>query len=150
MANHDRLPDWCRRWRNSSLLVEAIETNGKLIKGWTARTKVKQAELVKQVPAAAQTPVPGPVAAERIQRARASAAAARQPSPAPNGSGGDVTLSGPQQRILNSLATWIQIGEQAPTNAQVAWLAGYSPSSSSYANPRSALKNCRIDRIPLA
>ena len=97
-------------------LVEAIETNGKLIEGWTARTKEKQAELVKQVPAAAQTPVPGPVAAERMQGARASAAAARQPSPAPNGGGVDVTLSGPQQRILNSLASWIQIGEQAPTN----------------------------------
>ena len=97
-------------------LVEAIET----IEGWTARTSEKQAELVKQVPAAAQTPVPGPVAAERIQRARPSAAAARQLSPAPNGGGNDVTLSGPQQRILNSLATWKQIGEPSPSNAQVA------------------------------
>ena len=51
-------------------------------------------------------------------------AAARQPSPAPNGGGFDVTLSGPQQRILNSLATWKQIGEAPPSNAQVAWLAG--------------------------
>jgi len=77
-------------------------------------------------------------------------AAARQPSPAPNGGGLDVTLSGPQQRILNSLATWKQIGEAPPSNAQVAWLAGNSPSSSSYANPRSALKTVRVDRIPLA
>jgi len=61
-------------------------------------------------------------------------AAARQPSPAPNGGDFDVTLSGPQQRILNSLATWKQIGEAPPSNAQVAWLAGNSPSSSSYAN----------------
>jgi len=53
-------------------------------------------------------------------------AAARQPSPAPNGGGLDVTLSGPQQRILNSLATWKQIGEAPPSNAQVAWLAGNS------------------------
>jgi hypothetical protein len=52
-------------------LVEAIETNGKLIEGWrTERTKERQAELVKQVPAAAQTPAPGPVAAERLQRAQ--------------------------------------------------------------------------------
>lgn len=91
---------------------------------------------------------PGPVAAERLQRAQASAAAARQPSPAPNGKGGDGSLSGPQQRILNSLATWKQIGEQAPTNPQVAWLAGYSPSSSSYANPRSALKTAGLIEYP--
>ena len=38
-------------------------------------------------------------------------AAARQHSPASNGGGLDVTLSRPQQRILNSLATWKQIGE---------------------------------------
>jgi hypothetical protein len=37
----------------------------------------------------------------------------------------DVTLSGPQQRILNSLATPKQIGEPSPSNAQVAWFAGY-------------------------
>jgi hypothetical protein len=115
-------------------LVEAIETNGKLIEGWTARTKEKQTELAKQVPAAA------PIPAERIQRTRASAAAAPKSSPAPNGSRGDGILSGPQQRILNSLATWKHIGEPSPSNAQVAWLAGYRPSSSSYANPRSALK----------
>jgi len=42
------------------------------------------------------------------------------------------------QRALNSLATWKQIAEPSPSNAQVAWLAGYSLSS--YANPRSALK----------
>jgi hypothetical protein len=75
-------------------------------------------------------------------------AAARQPSPAPNGGGFDVTLSGPQQRILNSLATWKQIGEAPPSNAQVAWLAGNSPSSSSYANPRSALKTAGLIEYP--
>jgi len=75
-------------------------------------------------------------------------AAARQPSPAPNGGGLDVTLSGPQQRILNSLATWKQIGEAPPSNAQVAWLAGNSPSSSSYANPRSALKTAILIEYP--
>jgi hypothetical protein len=65
-------------------------------------------------------------------------------------SGGlDVTLSGPQQRILNSLATWKQIGEAPPSNAQVAWLAGNSPSSSSYANPRSALKTAGLIEYPM-
>jgi hypothetical protein len=59
-------------------LVEAIETNGKLIEGWTERTKERQAELVKQVPAAAQTPAPGPVAAERLQRAQRRRASRHQ------------------------------------------------------------------------
>ena len=47
-------------------------------------------------------------------------AAARQHSPASNGGGLDVTLSRPQQRILNSLATWKQIGE-APRQATRRW-----------------------------
>jgi hypothetical protein len=72
-------------------------------------------------------------------------AAARPPSPAV---GGDGNLSSPQQRILNSLATWAQMGEQQPNNAQVAWLAGYSPSSTSYTNPRSALKTAGLIDYP--
>src|ERR1700730_17909881 len=49
-----------------------------------------------------------------------------------------------QQRILNSLSTWKQIGGPSPSNAQVAWLAGHSPSSTSYTNPRSALKTAGL------
>ncbi len=83
-------------------------------------------------------PAPSPIPTQQ----RAS------PSPAPNGGCLDVTLSGPQQRILNSLATWKQIGEAPASNAQVAWLAGNSPSSSSYANPRSALKTAGLIEYP--
>jgi uncharacterized protein len=71
--------------------------------------------------------------------------AARPSSPATNGDG---NLPGPQQRILNSLATWAQMGEHQPNNAQVAWLAGYSPSSTSYTNPRSALKTAGLIDYP--
>lgn len=70
----------------------------------------------------------------------------RPPAGADCGNGG--ALPGPQQRILNSLATWKQIGEPAPSNAQVAWLAGYSPSSSSYKNPRSALNTSGLLTYP--
>lgn len=60
----------------------------------------------------------------------------------------DGSLTGPEQRILNSLATWEQIGSAQPSNAQVAWLAGYSPSSSSYTNPRGALKTKGLITYP--
>src|SRR5258708_26009767 len=63
--------------------------------------------------------------------------AARTPSPAARGDG---NLSGPEQRIINSLATWAAWGQHQPSNSQVALLARYSPSSSAYANPRGALR----------
>jgi len=83
-------------------------------------------------------PTPSPIPTQR----RAS------PHRRQNGGGLDVTLSDPQQRVLNSRATWKQIGEAPPSNAQVAWLAGNSPSSSSYANPRSALKTAGLIEYP--
>jgi hypothetical protein len=61
---------------------------------------------------------------------------------------GSGSLSGPQQRILNSLSTCKQTGGPSPSNAQVAWLAGYSPSSTSYTNPRSALKTAGLLEYP--
>src|SRR5262249_45314506 len=77
------------------------------------------------------------VIVQPISRAAARAVAVHKANGA-NSQGGTL-LPGPQQRILNSLATWKEMGDQAPVNAQVAWLAGYSPTSTSYTNPRSAL-----------
>jgi uncharacterized protein len=77
----------------------------------------------RTVPAPARAPVEPP--------------AARLPSPAARGDG---NISGPEQRIINWLVTWASWGQHQPSNSQVAWLAGYSPSSSSYANPRGALR----------
>ncbi|UEM08627.1 DUF87 domain-containing protein [Bradyrhizobium barranii subsp. barranii] len=71
----------------------------------------------------------------------------RAPTPAASGDG---SLPGPQQRILNSLATWRRLGHDKPSNAQIAWLAGYSPSSTSYTNPRSALKTGGLIDYPMA
>ncbi|WP_157791307.1 hypothetical protein, partial [Bradyrhizobium japonicum] len=71
----------------------------------------------------------------------------RAPTPAASGDG---SLPGPQQRILNSLATWRRLGHVKPSNAQIAWLAGYSPSSTSYTNPRSALKTGGLIDYPMA
>jgi uncharacterized protein len=68
--------------------------------------------------------------------------------PRPPAASGDSALSGPEQRIINSLATWASWGQHQPSNSQVAWLAGYSPSSSSYANPRGALKSKGLLEYP--
>lgn len=70
----------------------------------------------------------------------------RMTPPAPVSNSG--TLPGPQQRILNSLATWGEMEHHAPSNAQVAWLANYSPSSTSYTNPRSALVTAGLIEYP--
>jgi uncharacterized protein len=48
-------------------------------------------------------------------------------------------LPGPQRRILSSLAFWKSLGHNTPTRQQVALIAGYSPTSSSYKNPLSNL-----------
>lgn len=53
----------------------------------------------------------------------------------------DGLLSGPERRILDALATWRVLGHEQPSNAQAAWLARYSPSSTSYTNPRGGLKS---------
>lgn len=57
-------------------------------------------------------------------------------------------LKGPERRIIDSLATWRVLGNDRPTNAQVAWLARYSPSSTSYTNPRSALHSAGLIHYP--
>ena len=61
----------------------------------------------------------------------------------------ELGLPGPQQRIVNSLATWSNIGHARPTKAQVAWLARYSPTSSAYTNPRGALNAAGLIEYPV-
>lgn len=48
--------------------------------------------------------------------------------------------TGPQRRILNSLAFWHGIGHAAPSREQVALVAGYSPNGSAFTNPLGALR----------
>jgi hypothetical protein len=60
--------------------------------------------------------------------------------PAPTG--------GPGQRILNSLAWWEVLGHHRPLNEQVAFIAGYSHTSSGYKNPRGALKESGLVEYP--
>src|SRR6266478_5840828 len=72
----------------------------------------------------------------------------RQPSPAPKRRRLGRHSFRPATARSKFAGDWKQIGEQSPSNALVAWLAGYSPSSSSYANPRSALKPSGLIEYP--
>jgi hypothetical protein len=59
-------------------------------------------------------------------------------------------LTGPEMRILASLRKWQQMGHDEPSNAQVAFVAGYStPTSASYRNPRGALKVAGLIHYPM-
>lgn len=53
---------------------------------------------------------------------------------------GDEKITGPEQKILDSIAWFQSIGNYSPLQTAVAFLAGYSSKSKTYTNPRSALK----------
>jgi hypothetical protein len=76
--------------------------------------------------------------------------AAMDASKARRGDVAHVGLPGPQQRILDSIATWNAMDHPRPLNAQVAWLARYSPTSTGYTNPRSALRVAGLIEYPEA
>ena len=65
-----------------------------------------------------------------------------------NGNGG--SLPGPERKILNVVAWLESSGIPDPANPLVAYLAGYSPSSSGYKDPRSALKTKGLLDYPAA
>lgn len=66
------------------------------------------------------------------------AAVPREPAP----------TGGPGQRILNSLAWWEVLGHDSPLNEQIAFIAGYSHTSTGYTNPRGALKTSGLVEYP--
>jgi uncharacterized protein len=122
-----------------------------------ARRAVYEAALLperKPIPAvqslirAKVPPAPHPIA-PITTRAAPSPPVTRGAAKAP----GDITragndLPGNQQRLLDSLLTWQAMGHPMPSNAQVAWLARYSPTSTSYTNPRGALKTAELIEYP--
>jgi hypothetical protein len=82
----------------------------------------------------------GKMPATRPARPTVTAAPVVERSPAPPG--------GPGQRILNALAWWSALGHERPLNEQVAFIAGYSHTSTGYTNPRSALKTSGLIEYP--
>jgi uncharacterized protein len=97
-------------------LVEAIETNGTLIEGWTARIKEKQAELAKQVPALSPMPA-----------APAPAGAPRAPIPPPirkslPAANGESALGNSERKIIDAIRWRNVLGIPAPSHAQAAFM----------------------------
>ncbi|MDB5606690.1 MAG: hypothetical protein JWP25_3590 [Bradyrhizobium sp.] len=120
-------------------LVEAIKANGQAIEGWSATIKEKQAELAKQLPPSG-SPTERPSAHAPIMRAPSGQppVVARKPSPAANGDG---TLSNSERKILDAIRWWNVLGIAAPSHAQVAFIAGYSHKSGTWATYLSRLRS---------
>lgn len=57
-------------------------------------------------------------------------------------------LTPPQQRILNAVAWWGAFGIEKPTHDQVAFLAGYSPSSGGFNNLKGGLRTVGLIDYP--
>lgn len=124
-----------------------------LLQGTRARFQRSLDTAIQKSDAAANATSPAPVA-QRIEHPVPDRKAASS-NLAGRTNGSAVTqiadgLSRPQQRILNSLATWKSMGHDKPSNAQVAWLADYSPTSTSYTNPRGALSAAGLIAYPAA
>lgn len=64
------------------------------------------------------------------------------------GSGDLADLGGPEQRIMKSLAWWKAMGFEYLSRPQVAFLARYSPTSSSFTNPLGALRTKGLITYP--
>lgn len=94
----------------------------------------------------ASEPTP-PVQARPAKRQPATEASTATPAvkQSPSGRGG---IPAPQQRVLNALAWWRQFGIEDPTSEQVAFVAGYSPSSSGFQNLKGAMRSAGLITYP--
>lgn len=74
---------------------------------------------------------PAPAPMQRRQVAARPVPLPRQPAPMVKANG---QFSGPQHRILRSLAMWKALGHESPSREMVAAASGYSPSSGGFNN----------------
>lgn len=86
----------------------------------------------------------GPVVEHRPRRQISGPAHRPEPLAATPAAG----VTGPQQRILNALAWWKAFGIDQPTNDQVGFIAGYSPSSGGFANLKGGLRTMELVDYP--
>lgn len=103
-------------------LAEAMKS----VAGQAGRVSGALDGLIERKPTAAppMRKIPAPTVVER-------ALPSTKPRVAPvNGS-----VDGPTQKILDALAWWTSIGTTAPSKAQVAFAAGYSPNGGAFLNP---------------
>lgn len=124
------------QWAVVSKVREVGETFSELVLAFNSTKKALDAfgagwkgEVPKPRPVAPRPAQPKPI---------------RQPVPHRSNGHGDSSLTGPQTRIIRALAFWKSIGQEQPSREQVAFVAGYSPTSSSYANSLSALKTAGL------
>jgi hypothetical protein len=109
---------------------------------WTLYYLSKTAEKAIQGAITTRPRVEYPTKVDRPAAAPARERKRSEQLTTPNGSS---PLSGPEQRILNSIAWFDAIGITEPEQVAVAFMAGYSARSSSYTVPRSVLS--RIQAI---
>lgn len=81
----------------------------------------------------------------KTERQVTAAPAAPAPAPAPTGDG---SVTGPQQKLLDALAWWEAFGIATPTSDQLAFVAGYSASSSTWSNLKGALRTAGLIDYP--
>src|SRR5690606_37533419 len=86
-----------------------------------------------------------PIVNNPIKQQPAVRAAVAPPSAAGRGDG---NYSGPQMRVLRSLAMWRALGHEQPTKEMVGTVAGYSPTSGGYANLLSSLRTAGAVEYP--
>lgn len=94
----------------------------------------------------ALTPQSAPPATVPAARVRAAPKPSAPPAPVTQANG--VSLTGPQQKIVTALSMWLALGDVAPTRQMVAFVAGYSPKSSGFANLLGAMRSAGIIDYP--
>lgn len=91
--------------------------------------------LAQQALAALRVGGPPAPALGRAKTSRAPVATEAPPMSAPAAG-----ITGPQQKVLNALSWWKAFGIDQPTNDQVGFIAGYSPTSGGFANLKGGLR----------
>jgi hypothetical protein len=123
-------------------LAASIDESGKRIDDWAKRTKEKQTELAKQVPAAAP-PSAAPAAAPR-----APVPPRQRPAAAANGADGGLT---PMKQAILDASAWLEgTGQVEGSRMMVAFLADSSPKSSTFEKYVSQLRSAGLITSPRA
>lgn len=123
-------------------ILHAVDDAREILVAADSIVKLQLAELAKKLPENITENITAPPKASVSRETPSQSKSFTQGVKQANG------IPGPQQRILDSLMTWAQMGHPQPSNAQVAWLARYSPRSSSYTNPRGGLKSADLLDYP--
>jgi hypothetical protein len=130
------------------------------VDGYSAGVRETAETTIKEIEAAILQAVAGAMAKVTRQTGKHAAAAAKRvtivpgitrgPSVKASRAGVQVSgeLTGPQQKIVDSLAFWLGIAQTTPNRQQVAAVAGYSPKSGGFKNLLGQLHSIGIIGYP--